>query len=145
MNAIYGNELLNEYYSQVSNALTEEEKRVYDAYSFYEVYTVEILGEEAEGGICCPILLFGGACVFLFCMPDTACGLGCADNLCDCCLTECWNDTCAQCCPCLECESGCECLDCCIEEDKGGVITPDTGNNRCSCACINKISDCGND
>ncbi len=97
MSANHENDLLAEYNSQVENVLSEDEKKKYDEFSFYEVYEVEIGGIEAEGGICCPICLFGGIAFFLFCLPDPVCACTCFSGCCSECGGD-FADTCKEYC-----------------------------------------------
>ncbi len=128
------NDLLSEYYSQVDSVLTDDERRAYEQYAFYEVYEVEVLGVEAEGGVCCPIIMLVGACFVLFCMPDPILEIECIGNFFNGCCVDCWNNSAGECCSCLSCDDGCKC--CYTGKQEGGVITPDTDNNTCCCGCF---------
>ncbi len=135
------NSLLEEYFSQVDNVLTENEKKLYDQYSFYHVYEVEIAGcNPCDAPVYCCILI---ACLSIvsMCIPTSVCGFNWAETCCfgctcfdDCRACICTSDCCYIC-----NESCCVCngiSNCCYDYHGDNGENAITG----SCYCCDVIS-----
>ncbi len=137
----HGNALLDEYFAQVGNILTDDEKKLYDEYSFYDVYEIEIAGCNP-----CNVICFAAICAAIlvpiaFCVPETICGCNWVNSCCfGCsCFTDCRTSCCSTCGSfCCICD---KCNDCC-----GIYHESDAVSNSCYCCdvCTGK-SDGGDD
>ncbi len=148
MNKNHGNNLLDEYYSQVTDVLTEDEKKRYDEYSFYEAYEVGL-----EFCNPCNLPIYCCACTLLtalisLCIPSSICGCNWVNTCCFGCsiFAECRTFLCSF-------GNGCCCVcdglsNCCsnYHGDSGDnivtggnyccdVLSGKTNGGDCSCSC----------
>ncbi len=122
MEHYYGNELLSEYFSQVGDLMTENEKQLSDKYTFYQAYEITISdcepGTYIFGCLCCI-----GIIAALGFLPGNCCGCS-------------WIDSCGGGCELITitrdyCSSGCS---------DGCIFCRDFCNDFC---CLCKCCSCG--